>query len=74
MPEVTHVLCVTPLTCTHCKNGRVPGGKYKDQGEVVTCAVCRGKTEETIKIPFDVFCELVKDQIDLSFHSNDSSS
>jgi hypothetical protein len=30
-------------TCQHCNGeGRIPGGRYKSEGEVVTCPLCKG--------------------------------
>ena len=41
------------VACDYChEKGRLPGGKYKSQGEVVDCPVCNGRkmVEETITL------------------------
>ena len=43
---------VVKVACTYCHGrGRVPGGPYRDQGEVIACPLCRdGVISKTIPI------------------------
>lgn len=45
--------------CEDCGGtGKVPGGKYKSEGEVVACPLCRfGRVE--CSMPLDVFARLL---------------
>jgi len=40
--------------CDYCKEEcRIPGGKYKDEGEVINCPICsgRGMTATILSLP-----------------------
>lgn len=48
------------VTCYYCKGKkRLPGGKYKDQGEVVNCPICDGLGAERVFMDLDDFAKLV---------------
>lgn len=39
------------VACEHCQErGRVPGGKYRAQGEVIKCPVCDGTKTRPVAI------------------------
>lgn len=46
--------------CDYCKEKcRLPGGKYKDQGEVVNCPCCNGRGVTSVIIGWDQFHTLL---------------
>jgi hypothetical protein len=46
--------------CDYCKEKRrIPGGKYKDQGEVIDCPVCDGRGVTRIIISIAQFHKLL---------------
>lgn len=48
------------VKCDYCKGKkRLPGGKYRDQGEVVNCPVCNGLGAEKVFLDLDQFAKLV---------------
>jgi len=48
------------VTCYFCHGKcRLPGGKYKDQGEVVNCPICYGLGAERVFLDLDQFADLV---------------
>jgi len=48
------------VTCSYCKGKRrFPGGKYKDQGEVINCPICNGTGAEREFLDLDGFQRLV---------------
>lgn len=51
------------IACTGCgEKGRIPGGRYKDQGEVVDCPFCLGKRTTPRTITIDELRELLRDK------------
>jgi DnaJ-class molecular chaperone len=48
------------VTCSYCHGKRrFPGGKYRDQGEVVNCPSCNGLGAERVFLDLDQFQRLV---------------
>jgi hypothetical protein len=48
------------VTCYYCKGKkRLPGGKYRDQGEVVDCPICDGLGAERVFMDLDQLQRLV---------------
>lgn len=48
------------IACEYCKEaGRVPGGKYKHEGEVIACPVCDGYKTESVIISMKQFRTLM---------------
>jgi NAD-dependent SIR2 family protein deacetylase len=51
---------VVTVECGHCKSkGRVPGGKYQHEGEVVNCPVCNGQKVTREAIPLSLLYDLL---------------
>lgn len=48
-----------PNECEHCGgDGRVPGGKYKHEGEVISCPLCKGQPTKKL-VSLGEFYELL---------------
>ena len=48
------------VTCSFCKGKkRLPGGKYRHEGEVVDCPICNGLGAERACLDLDQFAKLV---------------
>ena len=50
---------IVTVECDHCKgSGRVSGGGYQSQGEVINCPICNGrkatKEEITLSLLYDL--------------------
>lgn len=53
---------IVTVECGYCHGKRrLPGGKYKDQGEVVNCPVCGGYGVEKAEISIADFKKKVLD-------------
>lgn len=51
---------VVEVECPHCHGKkRYPGGKYKDQGEVINCQACNGKGAVRSSIPLGMLYDLL---------------
>lgn len=56
------VVLVYANDCAHCAGkGRVPGGPYREQGEVVKCPHCGGGTSALRRVPWAEFLQMVRD-------------
>lgn len=50
------------IPCEFChEEGRIPGGKYKKEGEVVPCPVCNGNRTSRRTISLDELRSLILD-------------
>ncbi len=48
------------VACEHCQErGRVPGGKYRAQGEVIKCPVCDGTKTRPVAISLSELRDLL---------------
>lgn len=64
MPEKINLKNVRGVTvhevCDYCKGARrFPGGKYKDQGEVINCPICNGRGVTAVIISLSQFRTLM---------------
>lgn len=49
------------VACEYCKEkGRVPGGRYRAQGEVIKCPVCDGTRSRPVAISLSELRDLLQ--------------
>ena len=58
--RIVEVICTKP--CTACEGkGRVKGGRYAEEGEVIPCLLCGGKKTTTVRVPIAELARALKE-------------